>query len=103
MRRLPLALAALLVTSLGLAGCGGDDSKQAAAPEPTVAFTADGGDEEQVEPTTWPLTGLPVADGDSAVEKHPILVTKIDNTSSSSPRSGSARPIWSWRSSSRVG
>ena len=89
MRRLSLSLAALLVASLGLAGCGGgDDSKQAAAePEPTVAFTADE-DEEQVEPTTWPLTGLPVEDGDSAVVKHPILVTKIDNTSSSSPQIG---------------
>ena len=90
MRRLSLPLAALLVASLGLAGCGGDDSKQAAEPEPTVAFTpaADGGDEDQVEPTTWPLTGLPVDDGDSAVDKHPILVTKIDNTSSSSPQVG---------------
>ncbi len=29
-----------------------------------------------------------VADGDSAVEKHPILVTKIDNTTSSSPQVG---------------
>ena len=89
MRRLPLSLAALLVASIGLAGCGGgDDSKQAAGePEPTVAFTADE-DEEQVEPTTWPLTGLPVEDGDSAVVRHPILVTKIDNTSSSSPQIG---------------
>jgi hypothetical protein len=90
LRRLPLALAALLVSSVGLAGCGGgDDSQQAAAePEPTVAFTSNGADEEQVEPTTWPLTGLPVDDGDSAVEKHPILVTKIDNTTSSSPQVG---------------
>jgi len=88
LRRLSLPLAALLVASLGLAGCGGgDDSKQAAPPEPTVAFTDDGS-VEQVEPTTWPLTGLPVEDGDSAVEKHPILVTKIDNTSSSAPQIG---------------
>jgi len=92
-RRLPRPLVALLALTLSagtLAACGGDDSQQAAAePEPTVPFTASPeGEQEQVEPTTWPLTGLPVDDGDSAVLKHPILVTKIDNTSSSSPQVG---------------
>ncbi len=93
MRRLPRPLALLFALSLAagaLAACGGKDSPEAAPePEPTVAFTpAAQGEEEKPEPTTWPLTGLPVADGESAVQKHPILVTKIDNTSSSSPQVG---------------
>ena len=36
-------------------------------------------------PALWPLTGLEV-DGD--IPKHPVLVTKVDNTSSSSPQVG---------------
>jgi hypothetical protein len=37
---------------------------------------------------TWPLTGLPVSGSDTAEQPHPVLVTKIDNTSSSSPQVG---------------
>lgn len=89
MRRLPLSLAAVLATvSLSLTACGDDDTNTAAAePTPTVPFTP-ASEPDAVEPQTWPLTGLPVADGTSAVANHPILVTKIDNTSSSAPQVG---------------
>jgi len=68
---------------------GGDDSGTARPRKPTRQRRSrrrerGGG----VEPDTWPLTGLPVEDGDSSVAKHPILVTKMDNTTSSSPQVG---------------
>jgi hypothetical protein len=87
----PLALlVAVALTASALAACGGGDDSESAAPQadPSTPFTPEASDEEVVEPDTWPLTGLPVEDGDSAVEKHPILVTKIDNTDSSSPQVG---------------
>jgi hypothetical protein len=89
LRSLALLTAAVL-TAGTLAACGGGDDSESAAPQadPSTPFTPSASDEEVVEPDTWPLTGLPVADGDSAVEKHPILVTKIDNTTSSSPQVG---------------
>ncbi len=94
MRRAPrplalLAAVALTAGSLAACGGGGDDSESAAPQaDPSTPFTPAASEEEVVEPDTWPLTGMQVADGDSAVEKHPILVTKIDNTVSSSPQVG---------------
>ena len=73
----------LVATSLVLAGCGGDEKSD------------DGGDEPAVEstkapdvPDTWPLTGLEVPGGKSAALTHPVLVLKMDNTSSSAPQVG---------------
>jgi len=40
------------------------------------------------EPQTWPLTGLKVEGHGSAEARHPVLVTKMDNTPSSSPQVG---------------
>ena len=83
----PLAL--LVVASLALAGCSGGG--EAAEPE-TVETTHLDGTVEEVEvpeePQTWPLTGIEV-DGDGSAEaRHPVLVTKMDNTPSSSPQLG---------------
>jgi hypothetical protein len=82
-------LAAATLTAAGLTACGGgSDSSPVPQANPSTPFTPSASKEEVAEPDTWPLTGLPVADGDSSVEKHPILVTKIDNTTSSSPQVG---------------
>ena len=81
MRRARLSVITLVASGLLLAGCGGGDepsgapSSQATAPGETFAGT-------------WPLTGLPVADGQDAAQTHPVLVTKIDNSYSSSPQLG---------------
>jgi hypothetical protein len=65
-----------------LAGCGGDSSESPAAEEaPQGQSTAAGA----TLSGQWPLTGLPA---DGAAPKHPVMVVKIDNTSSSSPQVG---------------
>ena len=77
------------LTAASLTACGGgDEEPKAQQADPSEPFTPAEADEEEVTPDTWPLTGLEVADGDSAAQKHPILVTKIDNTTSSSPQVG---------------
>jgi hypothetical protein len=82
-------LAATVLTAASLTACGGgDDEPQAQQADPSEPFTPAEAQEEEVTPDTWPLTGLEVDEGDSAALKHPILVTKIDNTSSSAPQVG---------------
>lgn len=77
-------VAAIVAASLLLAGCsGGDDDEtpsDAAPSEPTSSETS-----EPPEPTYWPLTGLE-RKGDAP--GHPVIVTKVDNTSSSAPQVG---------------
>jgi hypothetical protein len=82
-RRLRLSAAALVTTSLVLAGCGGnDESPEAETPESQkVAGGA-------TLDSTWPLTGLPVSGDESAALDHPVLVTKMDNTAASAPQVG---------------
>lgn len=82
MRRLRLTAAALVATSLVLAGCGSDEEPAEDSPE---AQGVAGG---STIDSTWPLTGLPVEGDDSAAQTHPVLVTKIDNTGSSAPQIG---------------
>lgn len=83
MRRVRLTVAAALATSLVLAGCGGDDKDG--------KDDADGpkgvGEGSQLS-STWPLSGLDVGSDDSAEQKHPVLVVKIDNSAKSSPQVG---------------
>ena len=82
MRRLPLSLVVpLLSASLLLAGCGGDDETP-----------ADGGEGDPTVSEGRHHRGHLAADraarrpGDEDVEQtHPVLVTKIDNTSSAQP------------------
>ncbi len=76
--RLPMgiALAALLVV---LAGCGGKDRSQGAAPASTTTSTT-------AAPVTFPLTGLPA--GDPALPVRPALSVKIDNISVARPQAG---------------
>lgn len=82
-RRVPVtsALTGLVLTaSAVLAGCSGDEE------EPSG-----GGDEESSEveearePAVSPLTGLRIK---GKAPDHPVLVTKVDNTGSSSPQAG---------------
>jgi hypothetical protein len=81
LRRLRLFPAVLVAASLVLAGCGGDEEQ----PEEDSPQEVAGG---STLDSTWPLTGLPVEGDDSAAQTHPVLVTKIDNTASSSPQIG---------------
>jgi Protein of unknown function (DUF3048) N-terminal domain/Protein of unknown function (DUF3048) C-terminal domain len=82
--RLTTSVAALVAASLLLAGCGGGDEEeppsQSAPSEPTSSETS-----EPPEPTYWPLTGLERTEDAPA---HPVIVTKVDNTSSSAPQVG---------------
>ena len=83
MRRLSLSLTALVCAGLALAGCSkSDDSSPKADTSPTASKTA----EKPEKPDTWPLTGL-TANGGAALD-HPVLVTKMDNTTSSAPQVG---------------
>ena len=77
-------LAALLATALLLAGCGGGSDEtppaEAAPDEPTSSESS-----APPEPTYWPLTGL---ERTGSAPRHPVIVTKVDNTSSSAPQVG---------------
>ncbi|HEX6327558.1 MAG TPA: DUF3048 domain-containing protein [Jiangellaceae bacterium] len=81
MRRLLVTLAALLGVAVG---CGGEPEAQpSASPTPTAA-------EPTTRPTptpepTWPLTGLPAPAGPA---QRPVLVVKVDNTTSARPQIG---------------
>ncbi len=78
-----LASAGLVLTGCGGGGddaSGSDGSSEAAAP-PSNSSTIGRSD-------TWPLTGLPVDGGQTSEQKHPVLVLKMDNTSSSAPQVG---------------
>jgi hypothetical protein len=79
------AVAAVLVAaSLVLAGCsGGDDEATPASDEPSEPTASE--TTEPPEPTYWPLTGL---ERTGKAPRHPVIVTKVDNTSSSAPQVG---------------
>lgn len=82
MRRFRLSAAALVAASLVLSGCSGDEGESEDSSGPQEVTGGEALD------STWPLTGLPVTGDDSAAQDHPVLVTKIDNTSSSAPQLG---------------
>jgi hypothetical protein len=79
------AAALLVVSALGLAGCGHDDgSDEPAATGPGAQNVAAAA---QLK-ATWPLTGLPVTGDAEAAQKHPVMVLKMDNTYASAPQKG---------------
>ncbi|MCF6376815.1 DUF3048 domain-containing protein [Nocardioides KLBMP 9356] len=82
--RLTTSVAALVAASLLLAGCGGGDEEEppggSTPSEPTSSATS-----EPPEPVYWPLTGL---EQTGKAPQHPVIVTKVDNTSSSAPQVG---------------
>ncbi len=80
MRTTRLIASALVAGSLVLAGCGGEEDPEADGPAAADAAA------EAAQ--TWPLTGLDVASGKSAEQKHPVLVLKMDNTPASAPQVG---------------
>jgi hypothetical protein len=75
--------ATLVAAGLVLAACGGDEESPTDE-GPEAQEIAGGSTLEQ----TWPLTGLDVEGDDSSAQTHPVMVTKIDNTSSSAPQQG---------------
>ena len=84
-RTVTASAAALLATSLVLAGCGNDDgSDDPSASGPEAQNVAAGAEIK----ATWPLTGLPVTGDDEAAQKHPVMVLKMDNTYASAPQVG---------------
>jgi hypothetical protein len=79
-----ITTAALLTGSLLLAACGGDEE----SPEEPEAVPGQEVAEGSTLGQTWPLTGLDVTGEDSSLRPHPVVVAKIDNTSSSAPQVG---------------
>jgi Protein of unknown function (DUF3048) N-terminal domain/Protein of unknown function (DUF3048) C-terminal domain len=74
--RFVAALTAIAL-SLTLAACGGDDEEKKPDSQPIEGGTK--------LAALWPLTGEPV---NGKTPKHPVLVTKIDNSHSSQPQLG---------------
>jgi Protein of unknown function (DUF3048) N-terminal domain/Protein of unknown function (DUF3048) C-terminal domain len=85
-RRRTVTAAALLATSLVLAGCGSDDGSDddSAAKGPGAQAVA----ASSTLKSTWPLTGLPVTGDEEAAQTHPVMVLKMDNTPASAPQEG---------------
>jgi len=80
-RRARLIAVPLIASSLLLAGCGGEEKSQDPKADPTTA----GATTEAPAPKTWPLTGEVVQ---GKAPRHPVWVTKIDNTASAAPQAG---------------
>lgn len=73
-----LALAATLLATSGLlAACGSDEPTDESGDDPAAS--------EKAEPRVSPLTGLEVK---GKGPDHPVMVTKVDNTTSGSPQAG---------------
>lgn len=66
---------------LALGACGGDEPEEETSSDGTGTPPAAQG------PQTWPLTGLPVPEGESAERPHPVIVAKVDN-SGNAPQAG---------------
>jgi hypothetical protein len=83
--RLRAAVALALAASLVLAGCGGDDKSEDKNADRPHSQPTQGG---TTLAAVWPLTGLPAP---SRTPDHPVMVVKIDNTTSSTPQIGVGR------------
>ena len=83
--RLQTTIAALAAASLLLVGCSGGDEDPAPTPDAAPAEPSATQTSEPPEPVYWPLTGL---ERKRKAPRHPVIVTKVDNTSSSAPQVG---------------
>jgi hypothetical protein len=81
-RRFRSVVALAAVATFALAACSTDDTSTPSGDEgPEGQSTAEG----MTLMGQWPLTGLPA---EGPAPKHPVMVVKIDNSSSSSPQIG---------------
>jgi len=80
-RRTRSLAAVALASTLALSGCGGSSDTPSSSKGPAGQSTADG----MTLSGQWPLTGLPAK---GSAPRHPVMIVKIDNTSSSSPQIG---------------
>ena len=83
-RTLLTTIATLTAAGVLLAACGGDEEappEAAGLPGQKIAAGSE-------FLSTWPLTGLDVEGDETSAQTHPVMVTKIDNTSSSAPQLG---------------
>jgi len=71
-----------VVASLSLTACGGSDDKKSDDSSPQKVASGTTLD------STWPLTGLKVTGDQSAAQRHPVYIAKIDNTEASNPQYG---------------
>ena len=76
-----VAVLAALTLSLALAGCDVSVGEKETAKKPQSQPIEGGAELAAI----WPLTGSPV---NGPTPKHPVIVTKIDNTASSQPQLG---------------
>jgi hypothetical protein len=79
-----LPLCAALALSLTLAGCSKSGTPTAGSSPPAGQSTASG----STLMGRWPLTGLPAS---GAAPRHPVMIVKIDNSTSSAPQIGLSR------------
>jgi hypothetical protein len=77
-------LLGILVSTLILGGCSGNDGDQNSNLSEAAA-------QAKPKPKFWPLTGEKVAPAQSPQRAYPILITKMDNTEGSSPQLGLAK------------
>ena len=83
----PLRTTGLLLGALLLAACSSDDVAETGA-TPATPGAAPAAPAPPPTPPTWPMTGLPVEGGGDGAQRHPVIVLKMDNTSSSAPQQG---------------
>ncbi len=76
-------LAPLLTVGLLLAGCGGGDDDGGPG-SPDAQKITEGTRLDSI----WPLTGLQVRGNQDAALRHPVMVLKMDNSTSSAPQVG---------------
>lgn len=76
--------AALLTLGLLLTGCSGEEGSTPGGTEPSDQQTQDGA----TFASTWPLTGLDATGDQQTAKRRPVLVVKIDNSTSATPQAG---------------
>lgn len=86
-RALARAIVPFALGSLVLTGCGGGSKNSSNGGSSAPTSTSGGSSAAAPVPSTWPLTGLPAANGASET-KHSVYIAKIDNTPSSRPQYG---------------